>query len=97
MKASFGALFVLFLLTAWPAAADHERLRAFGFRPDLQSQQERRGPPAKGNQWRDPRRERPPERGQRSPGRLTDDERKDLHRDLDRANRELYRRRFERR
>ena len=33
--------------------------------------------------------ERPPEQGQRPNGRLTDDERRDLHRDLDRANREI--------
>jgi hypothetical protein len=97
MKAFFGALSLMFLLSALPVAADHERPRGFGFRPDLQWQQDRRGPPAKGDQWRDPRRERQPERGQRGQGRLTDEERKDLHRDLDRANRELYRRRSERR
>jgi hypothetical protein len=34
--------------------------------------------------------ERPPEQGQRPNGRLTDEERRDLHRDLDRANREIY-------
>jgi hypothetical protein len=43
---------------------------------------------------RDMRRpEQPPQpaQGQQRPnGRLTDDERRDLHRDLDRANREIY-------
>lgn len=34
--------------------------------------------------------EQPPERGQRGDGRLTDEERRGLHRDLDRANREIY-------
>lgn len=34
--------------------------------------------------------ERPPEQAQRPNGRLTDEERRDLHRDLDRANREIY-------
>ena len=34
--------------------------------------------------------EQPPERGQRGDGRLTDEERRDLNRDLDRANREIY-------
>ena len=34
--------------------------------------------------------EQPPARDPRGDGRLTDDERRDLHRDLDRANREIY-------
>ena len=33
--------------------------------------------------------QQPPDRGSRD-GRMTDQERRDLHRDLDRANRELY-------
>jgi hypothetical protein len=45
-------------------------------------------------QQRDFRRPEPPPQpgqGQQRPnGRLTDDERRDLHRDLDRANREIY-------
>lgn len=93
-KALFAALFLVSVLSAFPAAADHER--RFVFRPDLQPQQDPRGP-RKADQWRDPRREPPPQRPNRGQGRLTDEERQDLHRDLDRANRELYRRRFERR
>jgi Ni/Co efflux regulator RcnB len=34
--------------------------------------------------------ERPPERDRRGDGRLTDQERRDLRRDIDRANREIY-------
>jgi len=41
-----------------------------------------------------PQRSGPPDRG--TPGRLTDDERRQLHRDLDKANRELYRGRRDR-
>ena len=36
--------------------------------------------------------EPPPQPPQRQGGRLTDEERRDLNRDLDRANREIYRR-----
>ena len=46
--------------------------------------QERRGP------TQDQRRDPPPDRR----GQMTDDERRALNQDLDKANRELYRRRF---
>ena len=36
------------------------------------------------------RAERPPEGGARREGRLSDEERRDLRRDIDRANREIY-------
>lgn len=93
MKAFLGAVMFALVLSAPPAAASHERGAAFGFRPGLQAQQ---GPPrhVKGDQPRDVRRER---REERPPGRLTEEERRELHRDLDKANRELYRRRSERR
>ncbi len=96
MKAFLGAVMFALVLSALPAAASHERGAAFGFRPGLQAQ---KGPARqfKGEQPRDARRERRAEREERSPGRLTEDERRELHRDLDKANRELYRRRFERR
>jgi hypothetical protein len=43
----------------------------------------------------DPRREqRRPERDDRRSGAMTDEERRGLHQDLDKANRELYRRRY---
>jgi hypothetical protein len=34
---------------------------------------------------------RPPQRDERHQGRMTDEERRGLHQDLDRANREIYR------
>ena len=60
-----------------------------GLHFDVQAQRERsdgtqRPPPQR--DLRSP--ERPPER--RPDGRLTDEERRNLHRDLDRANREIY-------
>jgi hypothetical protein len=60
-----------------------------GMRFDVQAQRQRhdgfqRPPPQR--DMRGP--ERPPER--RPDGRLTDEERRNLHRDLDRANREIY-------
>ena len=36
------------------------------------------------------RAERPPERDKRGDGRLTEEERRNLRRDIDRANREIY-------
>ena len=89
-----GAMFVLGL-AALPAAADPERSRAFGFRPEFRVQQT---PPGqfKGDKGRDFRRDRQVNRGERPQGRLTDEERRELRRDLDKANRELYRRRPER-
>ena len=71
-----------------PPAADARDQRP-GARPRLQAQGEsvKRAP---GPQ----RAERAPrgEPDQRKPGRLTQEERRGLHRDLDRANREIYRR-----
>jgi hypothetical protein len=62
-----------------------------GMRFDVQAQQRQR--PGGGYQRQQPQRdyrqpERQPER--RPDGRLTDEERRNLHRDLDRANREIY-------
>lgn len=100
MKALLGALTFALALLGLPAAADHERGAGYGYPPQSQGQQGRPGP-YKGDQWRDPRRERQAdrrERGeQRPPGRLTDEERRELHRDLDKANREIYRRRQQQR
>lgn len=74
----------LLLAAAWPAAANSWRhggslLQTQRPHPD---HYQRPQPPA-----RDYRPAPPPERGG---GRMTDQERRDLHRDLDRANRELY-------
>lgn len=72
-----------------PPAAEARDQRP-GARPRLQAQEQpvKRAP---GPQ----RAERAPrgEPDQRRPGRLTQEERRELHRDLDRANREIYRRR----
>jgi hypothetical protein len=43
-----------------------------------------------GRDGRDVRDGRPPQRDERNQGRMTDEERRGLHQDLDRANREIY-------
>ena len=67
----------------------------WGYAPGVQGQGQRGQPrgPAQHDQ-RDMRRERraAPERGERPRQRLTDDERRDLRRDIDQADREIYRR-----
>ena len=73
-----------------PAAAAPWRDHG-GMRFDTQAQAQRQRPG--GNQRQQPQREfRQPERQpeRRPDGRLTDEERRNLHRDLDRANREIY-------
>ncbi len=74
-----------------PAAAAWPQHEAGGGLIAVQMQRQRPG----GVQPRQPPRDfrgpqRPPEQGQRTGGKLTDEERRDLHRDLDRANREIY-------
>ena len=61
-----------------------------GFRPGMQAQgdQARKEPPP---QQRGERGKRG-EYDKRHQGRLTEEQRRELHRDLDRANREIYRR-----
>ena len=61
------------------------------FRFDVQSEKGRRGP-ERGQPPRDVRPDRHSDRGERHQ-RLNDDERRALHRDLDKAQRELYQRR----
>lgn len=65
------------------------------FRPGLQ-QQDRRNPPPRQpqNDRRDPR--GAPQRDDGHRQRLSDEERRDLRRDIDRADRELYRRKGQR-
>jgi hypothetical protein len=79
------AITMTFLLSAGSASAngwrDHTvRVQMQRYQPDRFQRQPQRD-------FRTP-----PERGRRDArdGRLTDQERRDLHRDLDRANRELY-------
>ncbi len=91
---------ILALLTvaAQPAAAAGPWRDFGGGRFDAQAQRQRPGDFQRAPQQdfrrapqQDFRRgERPPERDKRGDGRLTDQERRDLRRDIDRAGREIY-------
>lgn len=63
-----------------------------GFRASVQGQEQpvKKAPP--GSQTENGKRDKRFEQDKRHQGRLTDQERRDLHRDLNRANREIYRR-----
>ena len=104
MKILIGTVLALSVLAAQPAAAA-PRYGFGGGRMDVQMQQrpggyQRQAPPQRQfqrppqrdfqrpEQGRDFQRSEPPDR--RRDGRLTDEERRDLHRDLDRASREIY-------
>ena len=93
MKGYFVAIALAAGLSAMPAAAgswDHG-----GFYPQMQGFKGRQGPGPgyeRGEAERESRRERRMEREERRE-QFTEDERRALHRDLDKANRELYRRR----
>ena len=71
-----------------PPGAEARDSRFGGARPRMQAQEQpvKRPPPQRGEP-RGPRGD--PEKGK---GRLTQEERRELHRDLDRASREIYRR-----
>lgn len=95
MKILMGVILALSAAVAQPAAAAWRNFGGPHF--DVQAQRQRPGGYQRqqpgGYQRQQPQRdyrrpERQPER--RPDGRLTDDERRDLHRDLDRANREIY-------
>lgn len=64
----------------------------FGARLQAQGQQAKKGPGQFQRGRRDLQRGERQERDERDQGRLTEEERRELHRDLDRANREIYRR-----
>jgi hypothetical protein len=68
------------------------------FRPHLQQGQERRSAPRQAPPNKGERRQQraAPAGDDRQRHRLSDEERRDLRRDLDRANRELYRRKGQR-
>jgi len=98
MKNFLFAILALLSIAAQPAAAQWRHYG--GGHYAVQGQRQRPG----GFQRQQPQREfRGPERDYRAPerdyrnserrpdGRLTDEERRNLHRDLDRANREIYR------
>jgi len=92
MKAIIGALLVGMTILSQAAVA---QVTVFG--PWLQAQGHREQP--RGYAPRDQRGDRRvvrPEPDQRRQGRLTDDERRDLRRDIDQANRDIYRRKFKR-
>jgi hypothetical protein len=93
MKALLGALTVAVVLLAQPAAG-----APWDFRPGLQSRERQAPGPREAQRERravPERSERRQDRPDRQ-GRLTEEERRDLRRDVDRANRELYRNRPER-
>ena len=90
MKILIGMILALFAAAAQPAAAAPRRDFGGG-RFDVQAQQRQRPGEFQRQPQREFRRgERPPERDNRREGRLTDDERRALRRDIDRANREIY-------
>lgn len=106
MKILFSAILAALVLAAQPAAAQwrsHGGRHAEGGRQfDVQAPRQRQGgyERSQPREFRQPERRdyrqpdrdyRQPERSDRRPdGRLTDDERRNLRRDLDRANREIY-------
>jgi len=76
----------------WLALVADARDGRNGFGALVQGQEQpmKKGP---GQFQRGERDKQPGGQDKRNPGRLTQEERRDLHRDLDRANREIYRRR----
>lgn len=89
MKILISMIPALLAVAAQPAAAGPWRDFG-GARFDVQAQRQRPGDFQRPPQRDFRRGERPPERDKRRDGRLTDDERRDLRRDIDRANREIY-------
>lgn len=84
-------LFVVMVMTAMAAAVSAPASANGGRNGFVHAQMQR---PQQDRFQREPQRDfrnapQQPDRGQRD-GRLTEQERRDLHRDLDRANRELY-------
>jgi hypothetical protein len=91
MKILIGAILAVTAPLAQPAATGPWH-GLVGYRFDVQAQRQRPGgfqrQPQPQRDFRRP--ERPPERGQPPDARLTEDERRALRRDIDRANREIY-------
>jgi hypothetical protein len=88
-----GVLVLVLSAVAWLAPPAHARdWNDWSYGPLAQAQGDRSKkragpPPQRGERQRQPQ---PEKQGQK---RLTQEERRDLNRDLDRANREIYRRR----
>lgn len=76
-------------LLAAPGAHARDWSAGFGALVQTQGQPMKKGP----GQFLRGEPDKRGERDKRSQGRLTQEERRELHRDLDRANREIYRRR----
>jgi len=90
MKILIGVILALLTVAAQPAAAAGSWRGFGGGRFDVQAQRQRPGDFQRPPQRDFSRGERPPERDKRGDVRLTDQERRDLRRDIDRANREIY-------
>ena len=92
MKTLLGMIVVGMVLWLQPAVA-----APWSFRPGVQQGQDRRNAPRQvpANKGERPQRAAPGG-DDRQRHRLSDEERRDLRRDLDRANRELYRRKGQR-
>lgn len=90
MKAWFGALA---MVTAMAAGSQPAVAEPGGFGPWLQAQAQRQPREPMQRDPRGLRREQrlTPERDQRQRSRLTDEERRELRRDIDQANRDIYR------
>ena len=89
MKIMIGMVLPLLASAAQPAAA--AAWRDFGGgRFEVQALRQRPGDFQRPPQRDFRRGERPPEGSKNSAGRLSDDERRNLRRDIDRANREIY-------
>jgi uncharacterized membrane protein len=84
-------LSVALALAAIPAHADEGRWSRFGgFAPHVQAQGQRAAPPSRPPARHIRPAEHEPRGEQRHGGRLSDEERRALRRDIDRANREIY-------
>jgi len=77
------------LLWQAPVAGARDSRQGFGLWLQSDNQQRKLRPDRRP---RDSRETREPRQDRRNRNRLTDEERRELHRDLDRAHREIYRR-----
>lgn len=88
MRYLIGVMVALTIVVAAPASANGWRNGVFQAQMQRpQPDRSQKPPPPPQREFRQP--QQPPDRGQRD-GRMSDQDRRDLHRDLDRANRELY-------
>jgi len=90
MRERLKAIVVIAMLTGVQPAVAAPARDAHGVQLWAQAQRPRPDDAQRQPQRDFRRAERPPEGGGRREGRLTDEERRDLRRDIDRANREIY-------